>query len=68
MTRDGTFLIENGKIAGGVSNMRFNVSILSVLSQAELSSEAKRTTGYSYSIALPSSQIENFRFTSQTEF
>ena len=27
MTRDGTFLIENGKVQGGVRNFRFNESL-----------------------------------------
>jgi len=31
MTRDGTFLIENGKIKHGVKNMRFNESCLGML-------------------------------------
>ena len=68
MTRDGTFLIEKGKIVGGVRNMRFNESILVALSQAYFSSEQSRTTGYSYSLTVPSIKIEGFRFTSQTDF
>src|SRR5580693_1270375 len=32
MTRDGTFLVENGKISGGIRNFRFNQNILEMLS------------------------------------
>ena len=35
MTRDGTFLIEDGEIKGRVKEMRFNDSILSILSSIE---------------------------------
>jgi len=68
MTRDGTFLIENGSIAHGVRNMRFNQSILSALERCEFASEAVRTGGYSYSMVVPAVKIEGFRFTSTTEF
>ncbi len=36
MTRDGTFLIENGKIKKTLSNMRFNVSLFDILSDENL--------------------------------
>ncbi len=68
MTRDGTFLIEHGKVVGGVRNMRFNVSILAALNHADPSLHESRTTGYSYSIAVPSIKMEDFRFTSGTDF
>lgn len=68
MTRDGTFLIENGKITGGVRNMRFNQSILEALRHCELSSEQVRTGSYSYSTVVPAAKIEGFRFSSGTDF
>ena len=34
LTRDGVFLVENGEIAGAVTNFRFNMSPLDVLRQA----------------------------------
>ncbi len=68
MTRDGTFLIENGKIAHGVRNMRFNQSILTALNNVEFSSELARSGNYSYSIVLPAAKIQGFRFTSLTDF
>ncbi len=30
MTRDGTFLVQDGRVSGGVRNFRFNQSILEV--------------------------------------
>jgi PmbA protein len=68
MTRDGTFLIENGKIAGGVRNLRFNQSIVEALQHCEFSDTQSRTGGYSYSHVAPGAKLERFRFTSTTEF
>src|SRR4029077_11855152 len=36
MTRDGTFLVQDGRVAGGVRNFRFNQGILEMLSNVEL--------------------------------
>jgi len=68
MTRDGTFLIEDGKVTRGVRNLRFNQSILECLRHCEFSSEQKRTGSYHYALVTPAVKIENFRFTSTTEF
>ena len=35
MTRDGTFLVEHGKVQRGVRNFRFNESLISMLSNVE---------------------------------
>ena len=68
MTRDGTFLIEDGKIVGGVHNLRFNQSIVDALKSVRFSSDQRRTGGYSYGIVTPAARIEKFTFTSTTEF
>ena len=68
MTRDGTFLIEDGEIVGGVRNLRFNQSILDALKGVSFSNEQRRTGQYSYSLVVPSARIERFTFTSTTEF
>ena len=68
MTRDGTFLIENGKVTAGARNMRFNQSILEALRNCELSSEQVRTGSYAYSTVVPAAKIEGFRFSSGTTF
>ena len=44
MTRDGTFLIENGEITGGVRNFRFNQSLVELLSNVESLSPPVRTS------------------------
>jgi len=68
MTRDGTFLIENGRIVGGVRNMRFNQSIAEMLRDCELSLEQARTGSYAYSLVAPAAKIARFTFSSTTAF
>ena len=71
MTRDGTFLIENGQITRPLKNLRFTQSILEAFSQAEmLGSElelSKRSWGNSAACA-PAAKIHAFQFTGTTEF
>ena len=43
MTRDGTFLIEDGRITRGVHNLRFNQSIVEALTSCTLSRDQFRT-------------------------
>ncbi|MDQ6932111.1 MAG: TldD/PmbA family protein [Candidatus Eremiobacteraeota bacterium] len=68
MTRDGTFMIENGVLGGGIRNMRFNQSLLETLRNCEFASELRRTGGYSYSLVVPTVKVDNFHFTSGTDF
>lgn len=68
MTRDGTFLIEEGKVTRGLRNMRFNVRILDLLSDCELSNELVRTGGYAHSIVVPTARFERFSFSSVTSY
>ena len=68
MTRDGTFLIEDGKVTRGVRNMRFNQSILETLRAAEFSSAPARTVSFNYSIVTPAAKVAGFHFTSTTDF
>jgi PmbA protein len=68
MTRDGTFAIEDGRIARGVRNMRFNVGIVDLLGRCEFSSEQRRTGSYHYSMVVPTAKFERFAFTSVTDF
>jgi predicted Zn-dependent protease len=42
LTRDGAFLIENGKIARPVTNFRFNQSLTDLLAKVELLGAPKR--------------------------
>ncbi len=68
MTRDGTFLVENGRVTHGVRNMRFNVSILDLLRHCEFSDTQVRTGSYHYSLVVPTAKISGFAFTSVTDF
>lgn len=72
MTRDGTFLIKNGKIVGGVKNMRFNQSIPEALSNVvEVGRDAVPLSSFELEIGsnrMPALHIKNWNFTSGTEF
>ncbi len=60
-TRDGTFLIENGKIAGAVNNMRMSQSILEAFSNVEmLTKERKLYPQYSVVMLVPALKVNNF--------
>lgn len=65
MTRDGTFLIEGGKIAGGVKNMRFTQSILEALSRVDMIGCEGTVGDRAWA---PPVRIEGFNFSSATEF
>ena len=71
MTRDGTFLIENGKITRPLKNLRFTQSILDAFAHAEiLSRDLKRIKmGFgSFVSCAPAAKISGFTFTGATEF
>jgi predicted Zn-dependent protease len=63
MTRDGTFLIENGKIAYPVKNLRFNQSLPEMLQNISAVGEVKRCG----STVIPVCKVENFHFSSITD-
>jgi predicted Zn-dependent protease len=68
MTRDGTFLIENGTIARGVHNLRFNQSLVDALNTCAFASEQQRTGGYAYSLVAPGVKFDRFTFASSTDY
>ena len=69
MTRDGTFLIENGKMQGGLRNFRFNESLISMLSNVEAMSVPVRSSGEeSFDMVVPAMKVTNFNFTEVTKF
>ena len=68
MTRDGTFLIEDGKLTRGVRNLRFNQSLVDALGSCALSSEQHRTGGYSYAMVAPAVKFDRFNFASTTDY
>ena len=69
MTRDGTFLIEGGKLVCGLRNFRFNQSLIEMLSQVEAMSTPVRTSGEeSLDMVVPAMKIRDFNFTEVTKF
>ena len=69
LTRDGTFLIENGKISKAVKNFRFNESPLFMLSNLEALSPAVRIAGTESggAIVMPAIKAKDFNFTSLSD-
>jgi PmbA protein len=69
MTRDGTFLIESGELAGGVRNFRFNQSLVELLSNVEILGPAVRAAGEeSVDMVVPAMKVRDFNFTEVTRF
>jgi PmbA protein len=69
MTRDGTFLIENGKVQCGLRNFRFNQSLISMLSNVEAMSVPIRACGEeSFDMVVPAMKVKDFNFTEVTKF
>ncbi len=69
MTRDGTFLIENGRVKQGVRNFRFNQSLIQMLSNVEAMSMPVRSCGEeSFDMVAPAMKIRDFNFTEVTKF
>jgi predicted Zn-dependent protease len=69
MTRDGTFLVENGKVQCGLRNFRFNESLISMLSQVETVSVPVRACGEeSFDMVVPAMKVREFNFTEVTKF
>jgi predicted Zn-dependent protease len=69
MTRDGTFLIRNGEIAGGLQNLRFNQSVVELLRNVEAMTPSVRATGEEvFDMVVPAMKIHDFHFTEVTTF
>lgn len=69
MTRDGTFLIENGKVQCGLRNFRFNQSLISMLSNVEAMGAPVRACGEeSFDMVVPPMKVKEFNFTEVTRF
>ena len=69
LTRDGTFLIENGKITKSLRNFRFNESPLFMLNNLEALGRAERLAGTEQGgdVVMPSMKVRDFNFTSLSE-
>lgn len=69
LTRDGTFLVENGKIARSIKNFRFNDSPLFMLNNVEGIGKSVRTAGGEGGpgLAMPPIKVRDFNFTSLSD-
>lgn len=71
MTRDGTFLIEDGAIAQPLRNLRFTQGILEAFAGAESIGRSLKTVKQdwgNFAVCAPAMKIRGFRFTGTTEF
>lgn len=69
MTRDGTFLIEDGRVCGALKNFRFHESPLRAFSQLEACTQpAEAVTSETGKMLVPSVRIRDFSFSSVTTF
>jgi predicted Zn-dependent protease len=69
MTRDGTFLVEGGKVSAGVRNFRFNVGLMEMLSNVEaLSPEVRASGEETFDMVVPAMKVRGFNFTEVTRF
>jgi predicted Zn-dependent protease len=71
MTRDGTFLVENGELAYPVKNLRFTQSYLEALNHVDrIGAEPRMLAGLGGlgRDSVPALKLSKFRFTGATEF
>jgi predicted Zn-dependent protease len=69
LTRDGTFLIEDGKITKSLRNFRFNESPLFMLNNLDTLGRTERLAGTEGGgdIVMPAIKVHDFNFTSLSE-
>jgi len=68
MTRDGTFLVEGGKLVGPVRNLRFTQSYLDALAAVSAVGRERRTLrGFLGTAVVPALRIDSWTFTGTTE-
>ncbi len=69
MTRDGTFVVENGKVKSGIRNFRFNQSLIEMLNHVEAMGKPVRASGEeSFDMVAPAMKVGEFNFTEVTKF
>jgi predicted Zn-dependent protease len=68
MTRDGTFLVEGGRIVGPVRNLRFTQSYLDALAATSAVSRERRTLRGDFGgVLVPAIRVDGWTFTGATE-
>jgi predicted Zn-dependent protease len=69
MTRDGTFLVENGAIVSAVKNFRFHESPLRVFNRiAAFTNPVEAITSETGKLLVPAMTLRDFNFSSVTRF
>jgi len=71
ITRDGVYLIENGKLTKTLKNFRYFVSMIDALKDVEFSNAQVLTepdSDTSYSSVLPDAKIAKYNLAAQTSF
>jgi predicted Zn-dependent protease len=69
MTRDGTFLVEDGQVVAAVKNFRFHESPLRAFNQLEACTEpSEAVTSETGKLLVPAMLIRDFNFSSVTKF
>jgi predicted Zn-dependent protease len=70
MTRDGTFWVEDGRIAYGARNLRFTQSIVDALAGVDAvgAETAVSTFLLSGAVRVPALRLRSFAFTSTTTY
>jgi predicted Zn-dependent protease len=69
MTRDGTFLVENGAIKSGIKNFRFNEGLIAMLNNVQALGPSVRTAAAEGgSNVVPAMKVSDFNFASVTRF
>ena len=72
LTRDGTFLIENGRIAHPVKNLRWNETPISILNKIEMMGQPVRVSpsesgDLAPTVMVPALKVRDFTFTSLSD-
>ncbi len=67
MTRDGTFLVENGSIKSAVKNLRFTQSVVDALASAVEFSKERQLIGVDSSVVTPAMLLNKFNFTGRAD-
>jgi predicted Zn-dependent protease len=69
MTCDGTFLAEEGRVTGGIRNLRLNRSLVEMLGRIQLLGPSVRASGEeAFEMIVPAMTVGGFHFSEVTKF
>lgn len=67
MSRDGTYLVEDGQIVGAIKNLRYNEDLRDLLCRVENLSREQETSGeWGLSVTAPALHVRDFHVTGST--